>query len=377
MTVNPPLRIVHTEASNGWGGQEIRILEEASGLIARGHQVTILCAVGAQIYQEASRYQVPVVALPIGKKRLQGLIAMWKWLRAHPTDVVNTHSSTDSWLVALAALCLPHAPAIVRTRHISAAINTRRTTRWLYQTATRYLVTTGEKLREALIRDNGYDATRMVSIPTGIDEQQFCPEPRAEACARLGLDPARRYIGIVATLRSWKGHTYLLQALARIADPTVHVLIVGNGPGWDLLHAEVAQLGLGERVHFAGQQHAVRDWFCAADIVALPSYANEGVPQSLLQAMLCARPIVTTNVGSIGEIIHHDQTGWIVPIRDAESLSQALQTLLANPLRAAELGAAAREVALAGYTKQHMLDRMEALFEHCRTGTDRVLPLAF
>lgn len=113
------LHIVHTEASVGWGGQEIRILSEARGMLARGHKVTLLCPAQARIYAEAQKQGIPVEALPIGRKKLAGMLAMRKWLKQHPVDVINTHSSTDSWLAALACATLRHAPAIVRTRHIS------------------------------------------------------------------------------------------------------------------------------------------------------------------------------------------------------------------------------------------------------------------
>ena len=117
-----PLRIVHTESSLGWGGQEMRILAEAQGLARRGHAVTLLCPAEARIHAESAHWGVPVVALPIARKRLRGLRALRDWLAAHPADVVNTHSSTDSWLAALALRWLGRRTPIVRTRHISAPV---------------------------------------------------------------------------------------------------------------------------------------------------------------------------------------------------------------------------------------------------------------
>ena len=97
-----PLQIVHTESSLGWGGQEIRILSEAQGLIRRGHDVRLLCPPAARIHAEAANWSVPVVALPIDRKGPRGLRALIEWLGANRSDVLNTHSSTDSWLAALA-----------------------------------------------------------------------------------------------------------------------------------------------------------------------------------------------------------------------------------------------------------------------------------
>ena len=83
------LAIAHTEASMGWGGQEIRTLTEAAGFIARGHRVVIYAAPGARILAEAPRYGVPAVALPIGEKQPRGVGALVGAFRANPVDIVN------------------------------------------------------------------------------------------------------------------------------------------------------------------------------------------------------------------------------------------------------------------------------------------------
>ena len=144
------LHIVHTEASLGWGGQEIRILEETQCMIARGHKVEIWAAAGSGILAEAGQRALPHRALPIGRKSLGGMIAMRRALASARPDVVNSHSSTDAWLVALALMTLRDAPPMVRTRHISSRIPNNFPTRWLYNHATRHIVTTGERLREIL-----------------------------------------------------------------------------------------------------------------------------------------------------------------------------------------------------------------------------------
>ncbi|HET9046428.1 MAG TPA: glycosyltransferase family 4 protein, partial [Casimicrobiaceae bacterium] len=107
-----PLSIAHTEASTGWGGQEIRVLTEAAGFIARGHRVVVYAASGARILAEAPRYGVPAAALPIGEKRPRGARAMIRMLARERLDVINTHSSTDTWLAAIACrwLDVRHRP---------------------------------------------------------------------------------------------------------------------------------------------------------------------------------------------------------------------------------------------------------------------------
>ncbi len=357
------MKILHTEASCGWGGQEIRILEEARGLIGRGHDVSLACPPEARIFSEAGRYGVPAVALPIGRKSLRGLLELRSHIVRSRPDVINAHSSTDAWLVALARLFLSAPPPLVRTRHISAPIPRNAASRWLYTRATTYIVTTGERLREALIRANGYPGGMITSVPTGIDPQRFQPGDRLAARRNLGLDPDLRYIGIVATLRSWKGHHYLIDACRQIKGHDWRLLIIGDGPRRDYLHEMVARLQMGDRVRFLGQCDDPERWLPAFDLFCLPSYANEGVPQAMLQAMLVGIPIVTTPVGSIPEVVEHEKSALIVAPENVQALAQAIQRLLDDSELGKRLSADARLTALSRYTRDSMLDAMQRVFE--------------
>ena len=358
-----PLRIVHTESSLGWGGQEIRILSESQGLLRRGHDVKLLCAPQSRIRAEAANWGVPAVPLPIERKRPVGLGALHQWFGANLSDIVNTHSSTDSWLVALALLAHGRPVRVVRTRHISAPVPRGPLSRWLYMRAAARVITTGEALKRELVERNGFRATRIESVPTGIDAGRFRPGERAASRAKFGLPQDKTLVGIVATLRSWKGHALLLDAMTQLpAD--IELVIVGDGPQRGALEAKIAQLGLRGRVRMQGQQADVLPWLRALDIFALPSYANEGVPQALIQAMLVELPCVTTAIGGIPELAEHERTALVVPPRDAAALAAAIGRLAGNEGLRRELGETARKHCVEGYSYERMLDRMENIFRN-------------
>jgi len=358
---SPKLSIVHTEASLGWGGQELRILGESKGLMERGHEVRLLCPPQSRIFAEAPAWGLPVVALPIGEKKLRGLAALRAWFRKNRCDVISTHSSTDSWLSALSMLLLGRPYPIVRTRHISAPISTDFLTRWLYTRATSHIVTAGVALRKELIERNGFPAARIDSVPTGIDTERFRAGDRNAARKALGLPTGQPLVGIVATLRSWKGHLYLIEAFAGLPK-TVRLVIVGDGPMRPQLEARVDKLGLRERTLFAGNQADVVPWLQALDIFALPSYANEGVPQALVQAMLTRLPCVTTNVGSIAEVATDGRTALVVPPRNVTGLRYALNRLLDDGMLREQLAETARTHCAANFSRERMLDRMEDIY---------------
>jgi len=361
-----PLHILHTEASLGWGGQEIRILTEAEGMIARGHHVTLIAPTDANIRREGEARGIPTLALPIGKKRLTGLFALRNWLKNNPCDVINTHSSTDTWLTALACATMSNPPPLVRTRHISAPVPDNFSSRWLYNTATRFIATTGEKLREQMMREVQVPAERVQSVPTGIDLTRFCPADRAAKRAELGLPADAFIVGIVATLRSWKGHRYLLEAVQPLND--IHLVIAGDGPQRAALEAQVESLGMKDRVRFAGNQKHVPPWLQSFDMFVLPSYANEGVPQALMQAMACGLPVISTPVGSIDEIVTDGETGLMVVPQDVITLRAAIERLKSDAALRAQLGAAALARAQERFGAELMVARMERIFALAAAG---------
>ena len=341
-------------------------------MLERGHRVRLVTSPETAIAGAAARAGIPVTALPIGRKRFHDFWSMRHWLRANRThvDVVNTHSSTDSWLAALACASMRAPPPIVRTRHVSTALNARAATRWLYARAAAHVVTTGEALRRELATRLHIPDNRVTSVPTGIDLARFVPGDAHAARKRIGLQQ-KHALGCIATLRNWKGHDYLFEAIAldRRGWNGWAVIIVGDGPHRPNLEAHLAALGLGETVRFVGQQDDVVPWLQAMDLVTLPSYGEEGVPQAIMQAMACGIPVVSTPVGAIPEAVDDELTGLLVAPRSAEALAVGLARVRDDePLRV-RFGSQARVRALRDFDIGQMLDRMEAIFRQV-TGVD-------
>ncbi|MBF0262344.1 MAG: glycosyltransferase, partial [Magnetococcales bacterium] len=279
-------------------------------------------------------------------------------------DVIITHSSTDSWLTALGTRFLANRPALIRLRHISAPVPVNPANRWIYGSASLQVVTTGAGIRERLIRVNGIPADQVHSIPTGIDLERFSPGDQQAARAALGVPGEIPIIGIVATLRSWKGHHDLIDAFAQLNHPQALLVIIGDGPREDFLKQRIAALGLPpEKIRMTGRQENVSQWLRALDLFVLPSLANEGVPQALIQAMATALPIISTPIGGIPEMIESGVSGVLVPPGDVPALSAAMKAILENPSEGRALGMAALAVARARCSTETMLDRMEGVIQ--------------
>jgi glycosyltransferase involved in cell wall biosynthesis len=140
------------------------------------------------------------------------------------------------------------------------------------------------------------------------------------------------------------------------------LLIVGDGPYRDQIEPRVTALSLADRVHLLGDRPDVPDLLNAMDVFALPSYANEGVPQAILQAMAMELPVVSTQVGAIDEAVSEGITGYLANPRDSAALANRLAQLLEDAALRASMGAAARSQVERRNSLAEMLDRMERVF---------------
>lgn len=360
-TQNKKLRVLHTEASTGWGGQEIRILDECAGFMARGHEAFVAAPAEAPIVQAAKDRNIPVRAIPLNRRRPASLMAFRGLLREIQPDIIVTHSSSDSWLAAFATRTLSPRIPIIRTRHLSTPVAPGPVNRWLYGSVPSRVATTGEAIRSHLIETLKLPPDFVVSVPTGADMTRFVPGDKAAARKKLDISEGSPVIGIVATLRSWKGHRFLLAALQEPELAGVRLIIVGDGPQSPNLLKQVEELNLKDRVRFAGQQKDVLPWMQSFDVFAFPSTGNEGVPQALVQAMACGLPVVTTAVGAIPEVVRHEQDGLIVASENPQALAEGIARLLRDPVLGLRLSETGRAHVLSRFSSAAMLDTMERM----------------
>lgn len=356
------MKILHTEASPGWGGQEIRVLDEAQGCIERGHTVWIAGQPHSQIVPASRKRGIGTFELPFGRVNFNTVRAMIKLLRELDPDIVVTHSRNDTWIATLGILFARGRAKLIRTRHVSIPVKPGLRNRWLYGSRASRVVTTGEMIRSHLIEVLKLDPSHVVSIPTGTDLSRYHPGDKTQARTKLGLPADKKLIGMVATLRSWKGHRFMVDALLdRKLDGAVLVL-VGDGPQEPMLRKQVEERGLKDRVIFAGRREDVQDWLRAFDVFVLPSTGNEGIPQALMQAMATGLPVVTTPVGAIPELVAHNESGFIVQPENPSSLAEGIAAVLGDPALGKRLGEAGRAIVERKHTKAAMLDAMEEVF---------------
>jgi glycosyltransferase involved in cell wall biosynthesis len=355
--------IAHTEWSDGFGGQEHRILLECGEMIRRGHRAIVVCRPEAEIRRRAAETGIPVHPLPIRSSFDAAAVAgMVRLFRREKVDVVNTHSGIDSWVGSMAAK-IAGVPLLLRTRHISVPVR-RGWYNLIYRWPDGY-VTTGEMIREHLI-GVGIPSDRVVSIPTGVDVGRFSPDVPGDAVrAEFGIGRGEPLVSMIGVLRSWKRHDVFLEAVLLLGDggSRVRALIVGEGPQRERIAGEIAGKDLVRAVRMTGYRQDIPEIIAASDMIVLPSDRFEGVPQVILQAMAMGRAVVASPIGGIPEVVHHETTGLLCPAGDPSAFAEAIARLLADPTLRERLGTKGRELVLSRYSATSMGERTERFYE--------------
>jgi glycosyltransferase involved in cell wall biosynthesis len=365
-TATSRYRILHTEWSNGWGGQEQRIILECRKMLALGHQVVIACQPGSGILQKARENQIPVAEVVIrGSIDPLAIWGLYRIIKKHRINVVNTHSGKDSWPGGFAAK-LAGVDLLVRTRHLSNPI-ANKPFNFIHRMADG-IITTGETIRTTMIRDNGIDPEKIISIATGVTLTRFDPDNVSGTSLRkeFALPDQGPVVAMVAVLRSMKRHDLLIEAAKVLSREFagLRFLIVGEGPGREWLEGLIREAGLEEHVILTGYRGDVPRILALADVVVLTSDRNEGVPQSLSQAMAMGRPVVASPIGSITELVIDGRTGLLAEAGNAQAFAGAIRRLLSDDGLRRELGAAAKAHILAAYTDDIMAAKTIAFYDY-------------
>jgi len=358
----PLIKILHTEWSNGFGGQEKRILSEITGLRKRGYYVALSCRRDAEIRRQAERYGIDIYPLPfLNWYDTYTILQLVKILRKERFDIVNTHSSVDSWVGGIASK-IAKVPVLIRTRHLDIPLK-RDILHFIHYLPDMY-ITCGETIRKNLIDRCGFPPDKTVSIPTGVTDDFFNVKRNPDARVRYGLNKDSIVITNVGILRKVKGHEITLRAVKVVAGqfPAVKFLIVGDGPYRKKLEDMVDNLGIRQYVIFTGFVENIPEVYSFTDVAILSSW-SEGIPQCLLQAMASGVPVVATEVGGVPEIVKNEKTGLLVAPGDYKGLAEGIIRIVKDNDFAAGLVENAKELVQREYSLGRMLDKIEDIYK--------------
>lgn len=203
----------------------------------------------------------------------------------------------------------------------------------------RRIIAVSESVRSDLLRNTRLPEELVTLIPGGVDV------PPRESLTPVLDGSHLPVVGTAGPLESVKGIPYFLGAAQRVLQthPDVQFLVGGAGPEESNLRRVARDLGIVERVTFAPNLRDFSTCLGAMDIFCLPSL-RQGLGTIMLEAMALARPVIATGVGGVYSVVHHGETGLVVPPSDSARLAECILELLGDPHRARTLGDAGRRL---------------------------------
>ncbi|SCA62584.1 Uncharacterized protein SCG7109_AB_00480 [Chlamydiales bacterium SCGC AG-110-M15] len=358
-------RILHTEASPGWGGQEIRILREAEGLRDRGFEIYFAVNEEGALVEKLREAGFHVYPVPFARSQaIQTCFHLLRIIRRHNIELINTHSSLDAWVGGFVGRLA--GVKIVRTRHLSTPIRPGLNSVALYRWFADKVATTCEATAQLIRKQAHLDEQRCMSVPTGVNTEKV--QVRAEAAMefreKFGIAPTDCVVGTTCILRTWKGVADLLQA-AKLLQNEKHIkwLIVGGGVSEAYFRDLWETLELQDTVFFSGHIDNPFPAIAAMDIFSLLSTGNEGVSQASLQAAFLKKPLITTRVGGLPEVCVHHHTGYCVNTHSPREVATMVKRLAGNPIQRERMGENAKQLVLDKFTLEKTLNEMEVLYQ--------------
>ncbi len=312
-----------------------------------------------------------------GKYDVSVLFRLKRLFEHRSADAVITVAAGDKMFWGRLAAHLAGVPAIAAALHSTGWPDGVGRLNRMLTPITDAFIGVADSHGEFLTRFEKFPKSKVHVVRNGVDCEKFRPDIEARNSVReeLRLDSTTPLVGIVAALREEKNHGMFVRLAAAIRKqhPLTHFVVVGDGPQRGLIESTAAELGVADRLHLLGTRSDTPRLVAALDCFALCSL-NEASPVSILEALACGVPVVSTDVGSIRESILEGQTGYLVPSEDLSAMTVAVSRLLGDPAHASCLGRAGRDHVL----KTGSLDSMVAGYEELVTNLydERVRPAA-
>lgn len=312
--------------------------------------------------EEAREAGATVITVP-GLRRdvapfddLRALVWMYLYFRRVSPLVVSTHTA-KAGLLGRTAAALAGVPVRIHTFHghvlrgYFSALPTaalRLMERVLAAISARLIAVSPEIASDLSSMGIGRDKT--VVIRLGFDLETIARGSPGRLRSTMGIARDVPLVGIVARLAPVKDHGLFLASAKLILARrgTARFAIVGDGELRDRLREEAARLGVAESVYFTGWRHDLPDVYADLDVV-VSSSLEEGTPVAMIEASAAGRPVVSTDVGGVRDVVVDGVTGILVHDRDPANLAAAIERLLEDPTGAREMGAAGRKLVLSRY----------------------------
>lgn len=359
------MNILHIIEAPSWTGAMAQTYELATGLMRRGHGVTLVCTPGSVLHERARDTGVEVIALDLRSELNLLVVARLCWtVWTRRVEIIHAHRAHAHSLGLLAAW-MTGRPFVV-TRRVSFRPRENLGSRIKYRT--RLLskaIAVSNAVRDVLM-DFGVSSEKIRVIYSGTDPSRYRPDLDGSGVrCEFGIPPDAPLVGKIANFyHGWKGHDTFLEAAKMVCArlPDARFLVVGEKTESPRARSTVEALGLGDRVILAGYRADVPEIMAALDVSVNSSRAGEGLSGAIRESLAAGKPVVATDVGGNSELVIDGETGLLVAPDDPRGLADAVLKLLTDSETAAALAANGRRYVTERLTVERMVEETERVY---------------
>ncbi len=344
------MRILNTESSVNWGGQEYRAQEQMKWFNAQGHHCILAARPGTEVTRRAEEGGLEVVPMPFrGHYSPRAILRARKTIRRHAIDVVDCHGSRDAATFAFARDLCP----VIRTRHITQPLKYKLHRRLLWRYGCDHIIVGAGLVKDDLVASRLAPADRITVIGGWAREAFFDtarrPGHRASVRAEFAIPDGRPLVTVVGMLRDDKGQDHFIRLVAemRRRGRPVSGLVVGSATQTDYertLRDLAGDCGVAGDVVFTGYRDDIARITHGSDALIIPSIL-EAQSRTAPQAFAGGTPVLAHRVGGLPELVRDGETGWLVGVGDTPGSADALCHILDEPETTRKITARARRFA--------------------------------
>ncbi len=326
------MNVLHINSETGWRGGERQIVYLVEEILAVGVGCAILCKKNSKLHHYCIERELPHYTASFRSAFDVGTIMMIrKLVRTYQYDLIHVHTPKAKTLSVIASSFLGLNVPIVFTKRTSFKIKKNALTLLKYNHhSIKKIIAISNRIAD-LLREVIKESDKIETVYSSIDLNNYGFQPSDTIREELGLSPNVRLIGIVAALSPEKDHFTFLRMAAMLRDnKNLHYVIVGEGPLENQLKEEVEKNNLKDIVHFIGFRKNVYELLPELNVLLLTSI-EEGLGSVILDAFASKVPVVATNAGGIPELVKHEETGLIAPVKDHEKLAENVNRILNEP----------------------------------------------
>ena len=383
MNCERKMKICHVITRMIVGGAQENTLLTIKGHIEKGHEVVLVTGFSpgreGELLKNVQMPEFRIVEIPELVRELSP-VEDWKALRRlraffknEKFDVVHTHSS-KAGIVGRIAARQAGVPVVVHTVHGQAFHAYEKPwKKFLYITAERIaarycdkIYAVAQAMIDQCVAANVAPREKYMVVYSGMDTAAFANCKRDPGLREsLGIPEEAKVIVTVARLFQMKGYEEVLPAAALLAKefPDLHILPVGDGPMFDELQRQIAELGLSDRFHFAGlvPPHRVSEYIAQADLLWHLSL-HEGLPRAVVQALASGIPAIGYDLDGTPEVIINGETGYVTAPQDVEAVAARSRELLSDSSLRHTMGMKGKELVIERFAWRKMADILEKEF---------------